>query len=501
MKLKNYFFLLFLIFNWYLFAQQTNTDTYIFDFNEQAIKEKNDKLQIKPVGITLTEDRFGNQASAIYLHGSPFSYLNLGSSSLLKPQVGTISIWVNLDEPVYAGKGDVYNPIICTKNGQANDYFNVAYSIGYGFKFKHLVASISKDSMNDVGISSKEVFKFGVWFHLVQVIGKDYLSFYVNGELQQKVKKNFEMVYLEGDSVTVGNTASKKNDRWSRGKFDDIQFYHRALTEKEILDLYLAPNPNPFQNTLSGLLKFGGVILGSVIVIIVVLIQNKRRLHRQKQALEMNNKISELELKVVKAQINPKFISLCLNAIRDLINQGNEEKAGQYIAKFSLFLRMVLNFSDRNFIALKDEVEIMQLNIELEALIHQNIFVVKYDIEASVKLNDTQIPSLISLPFIENAILNAVHNRSELGSPELRIHVFKTETLVCIEITNSNYMLDVENYRYHKAKGQELVTDKMAYLNELSETVNIQLKTEHFKMPSAKVAGTKIRIELLDNHY
>jgi hypothetical protein len=484
-----------------LLAQQTDADAFIFDFNEQAFKEKDNKLQIKPVGITLTEDRFGNKASAIYLHGNPFSYLNLGSSPLLKPQVGTISIWVNLEAPVYAGKGGAYNPIIGTKNKQPNDYFNVAYAIGYGLQFKHLVVSVSKDSMNDAGISSKEEFKFGVWNHLVQVIGKDYLSFYINGELQQKVKKNFEMVYLEGDSVTVGNTASKKNDRWSMGKFDDIQFYHRALSEKEILDLYLAPNPNQFRNTLSNVLKFGSVILGLVVIIIIILIQNRRRLLRQKRSLEMNNRISELELKVVKAQINPKFISLCLNAIRDLINQGNEEKAGQYIAKFSLFLRMILNFSDRNFIALKDEIEIMQLNIELEALIHQNIFVVKFDIEESLSLGDIQIPSLISLPFIENAILNAVHNRSELESPELRIHIFKTETLVCLEIVNSNYMLDLDSYRYHKAKGQELVTNKMAYLNEISDTVNIELKTEHFKIPSTKTAGTKLRFELLDNQY
>jgi Histidine kinase/Concanavalin A-like lectin/glucanases superfamily len=355
--------------------------------------------------------------------------------------------------------------------------------------------------MNDVGIYSKEVFKFGAWYHVVQVIGKDYLSFYINGELQQKMKKNFEMVYLEGDSVMVGNTASKKNDRWSLGKFDDIQFFHRALSEKEILDLYLAPNPNPFRNTLSNVLKFGSVILGLVVIIIIVMIQNRRKLLRQKRGLEMNNRISELELKVVKAQINPKFISLCLNAIRDLIHQGNEEKAGQYIAKFSLFLRMILNFSDRNFIAIKDEMEIMQLNIELEALIHQNTFVAKFDIDTSINLGDIQIPSLISLPFIENAILNAVHNRSELQPPELLISISKKETLVCLEITNSNYMLDLDSYRYHKAKGQELVTNKMAYLNEISNTIQIRLKTEHFKMPSAKVAGTKLSFELLDNHY
>ncbi len=501
MKLKSSIFILFLICNWYLLSQTTNTVSCVFDFNENIIKEKDNKLQIKPVGVTLTEDRFGNQASAIYLHGSAFSYLNLGTSPLLKPKVGTISIWINLDEIIYAGKGGLSNPIIGTKNGQPDDYFNVAYSMAYSMYSKRLVTSLSVDSMHDVGVSAKEPFKFGAWYHLVQVIGKDYLAFYINGELQQKGIKNFDMVYLTGDSVTVGNTASKKNDRWSTGKFDDIQFYNRALTEKEILDLYLAPNPNRFQDTLSTVLKFSSIIIGLIIAIIIIIIRNKRNLARQKQALEMNNKISELELKVVKAQINPKFISHCLNAIRDLINQGNEEKAGQYIAKFSLFLRMVLNFSDKSFITLKNEMEMMQLNIELEALIHQDTFGIKYHVDESINSHDILIPSLITLPFIENAILNAANNKSELKPPELTVRIFKSKEQVCIEIVNTNYMLDSNSYFYHKAKGQELVSNKMKYLNELSNGIKLQMKIEHFKMPLAKSVGTKLRLEILEHSY
>lgn len=45
----------------------SQTDTSIcltFDFNNREIKENNNKIAIKPVGVSLTYDRFGNDDMA-----------------------------------------------------------------------------------------------------------------------------------------------------------------------------------------------------------------------------------------------------------------------------------------------------------------------------------------------------------------------------------------------------------------------------------------------------
>ncbi len=499
--MKRFLFNLLLILNWEFQAQHANIATYTFDFNEQQFKEKNNKIQIKAIGATLTEDRFGNPSSAAYLHGSEYSYLNLGTSKLLKPQVFTISIWVNLDIPIYAGSGDFYNPIIGTKNPQAHDFFNVAYSIGYPLKVKRMTAGISKDSVCNLAITAKEDFVFGRWHHLAFVVDYHNAAFYVDGTLEQRITKNFKLDYLETDSIMVGNNASKKNNRWSMGRFDDIQFFNQALTEKEILDLYLAPNPNIRQQNIALALKFGSIIIGLILLIIISFIRNRRILNRQKQRMELINKISELELKVVKSQINPKFISDCLNAIRDLINEGNTEKAGQYIAKFSLYLRMVLNFSDRSFICLKDELEVLRLNLELEALVYRQIFKFKYNCDQLLDLKESTIPALITLPFIENAVLNAVNNKSELRLAEIDVRVYKSGENIGIEIANANFMRDRIAYKAHSSKGQELVSNKMSYLNELSKSVKIDLKTETFQLQDKQATGTRFILEVTENLY
>src|SRR6185437_11489176 len=110
---------------------QTDTNYVLnFNFNNHQLKEADNKIAIKPVGVSLTDDRFGNNESALFLHGHAESYLNLGVSTLLKPQKSTLSLWVKLDRRIYTGKGYDSNPIMETKNGPGDDFI-LAYSITY----------------------------------------------------------------------------------------------------------------------------------------------------------------------------------------------------------------------------------------------------------------------------------------------------------------------------------------------------------------------------------
>ncbi|MBL7936754.1 MAG: LamG domain-containing protein, partial [Bacteroidia bacterium] len=240
--------------------------TIIFDFNTGEIKEKNNRITPKAIGVSLVKDRFGNEQSAAYLHGNPSSYLNLGTSSLLKPIYGSISIWVNLDRHIYAGKGSEANPIISTKNGIQDD-FNYAYNLSYDFKSKRLFAISHKDSTQEINIRSENEFLFNNWYHLVFTFNSSQFAFYINGKLQQTASKQFSLNYLTGDSVIIGNSASKKNDRYSQGTFDDIQFFHHALSPSEVLELYEAPNPNKTKQFIIESTKYIAIVIIFILII------------------------------------------------------------------------------------------------------------------------------------------------------------------------------------------------------------------------------------------
>lgn len=494
MRFKFFPFFIFYCCPLFFVAQIDSTVTLTFDFNEHMIKEKHNKVIPRAEGVTLTADRFGNEKSAVYLHGNVSCYLNLSSSKLVKPKIGSVSLWVNLDRRVYSGKGFDNNPIIYTKNNQELD-FNVAYEIAYDCYGKKIMVYCARDSLKEAIAAGEDNFSFGKWYHLVICFNNDFLTFYINGELQHKTRKGFVTDYLESDSVVIGHTASTKNERYSQGIFDDIIFFHRVLSEKEIKKLYNAPNPNKFKNAISEISKYGIIVLALILIIIVLIIRNKKALKRQKEQLELINKITELELKVVKTQMNPHFISNCLAAIQELIYKNDIDRAGQYIAKFSYFLRQVLNYSDKNYISLAEEIEIIILNIELEQLRFKNEFSFEINVDAKIELEEILIPSLITQPFIENAIWHGLLPLDNLRKPILKVNVFLHEGFPIIEIEDNGVGRHSCKKDNRNSKGTKLVLDKIESLNRLNQTSNYKMEIIDLTNNNERI-GTRIRIQL-----
>ena len=265
-----------------IYSQIDSSIILSFDFNDHQIKEKNNKVVSRYIGVSLVEDRFGNEKSAIYLHGHNASYLNLGTSDLLKPKAGTISLWVKMERKVYTGKGYESNPIITTKNLNKYDFYD-AYVLFYDWKSDRLMVFSSKDSTEQAGVNSLETMVFNKWYHLLFTYDDTHLAFYINGQLQLKTRKGFATVFDKKDSVVVGNGASTNNARYMRGTVDDIQIFHKVLNEEEIKKIYEAPNPNKFRKTIAELGKYFVIGLFFLVLLFVIIFMNKRKLKRQKE--------------------------------------------------------------------------------------------------------------------------------------------------------------------------------------------------------------------------
>ncbi len=488
------FVVLFFSYNSCLFSQISSTTSLTFDFNEQQIKEKDNQLIIKPVGASLVEDRFGNEKSAIYFHGHNASYLNLGTSNLLKPKMGSISLWVNLERKVYAGKGYEGNPIIGTKNSPNPDFCD-SYVIFYDFKSDRLMAFSSKDSTEQAGANSIETFTFNKWHHLLITYDNKHLAFYIDGSLQLKTPKNYETKFDVNDSVVVGHSASLKNVRYMRGSVDDIQFFHKVLSDKEINELYNAPNPNKFRNTITEVSKYLVIIILFLIVLFLIISLNKRKLKRQQEKFELQNKINELEIKVIKGQINPHFISNCLAAIQNLIYQNEPDVAAQYIAKFNKLMRDVLTISDKTFIYLSEELEIIKLNIELEQLRFNNKFNFKLIVQDNIDVEELLIPSLITQPIIENAIWHGLLPLKDSRSGSLQLIIYTNNNFLIIEITDNG--VGRGDYKEKESsKGTKLVQDKLQSINKLFNTTHYKVAIIDLIDHENKPIGTTVKIQL-----
>ncbi|MCU0325142.1 MAG: hypothetical protein MUF45_07790 [Spirosomaceae bacterium] len=191
----------------------------------------------KVVGATLTTDRFGKPESAYYFNGTPSNYLNLGSSSVLKPTNGTISLWASIEDFSTTGAGFSYNPIILVKNGNQNNFFE-AYCIYITDNEKFISIVTSPNPVNEKYIYSNANYVKNKWSHVAITFTKDSLKLFIDGKLDKKVFKGFSTEYSSTDSVMLGNSADVQNNRYYKGKIDDVRVYNRALGDSEILSLY-----------------------------------------------------------------------------------------------------------------------------------------------------------------------------------------------------------------------------------------------------------------------
>jgi|GEM_PF-2109639 len=190
------------------------------------------------VGAALTADRFGNANSAYYFNGQPNCYINLGTSSTLKPLKGSISVWARPDGFSALGSGYLLNPIILTKNQPGNNCYE-GYAIGLvtvtGYPEFH--NTITQPFCNQINAIYSGV-NYQSWYHIVMTWDFSTLKLYINGALHQSLNKGFPNSFLAGDSIMVGNSANVQNNRFFLGAIDDLMIYGHALQPSEVSTLY-----------------------------------------------------------------------------------------------------------------------------------------------------------------------------------------------------------------------------------------------------------------------
>lgn len=479
-------------------AQDPESDAVLrFDFNDHRIHENNDQVTITATGVNLVDDRFGNERSALYVYGNTHSYVNLGSSDLLKPEQGTISLWVNLQTPIYFGKGYSANPFITMRNGPGDDFVNACF-IGYDFLARRINVQNSNDSLRSVSIYAQSILEVNSWYHVVMTFDDRHCAMYLDGRLQANLKKDFRTHYYRGDTVVIGASIGQKNQRYTLAIFDDLRIFHRVLTEEEIRNLYHEPNPNRFRNLLTELLKYGTVFLIFLLVIALIIIRNRRKLKRQKEFYELHHRITELEINAIKSQMNPHFISNSMSAIQSLIFGREYDKASQYIAKLGLLMRRILDYSEKTYTTLEEELGIIRLNLDLEQLRFDNDFSFEISIAPGINIKEVIIPSLITQPFIENAIWHGLLPLTQ-RPPVLKVRVYEENKIPFISIEDNGVgrgialKPDMKN-----SYGIRLAAEKIEGINRLRDNIDFKMKIVDLFDNHNIPLGTSVVIQLLN---
>lgn len=235
------------------------------------------------------------------------------------------------------------------------------------------------------------------------------------------------------------------------------------------------------------------IILVSFIAITYLFVKQNRLKNKHQQLL--------LEQKLLRVQINPHFISNCLAAIQELIYAHNYKKASLYLAKFNFFLRQILNHSEKAYVSLAQELEVISLYIELEQLRFSNEVQFKLHIDEYIDTSAIHIPTLLTQPIIENAIWHGLLPLRGKRLPTLSITVYQKNSLYYIDVIDNGVgrgIIKNENNTQHISKGTQILKDKIANINKLMNSNSYQLSIEDLKDVNGLAQGTKVTIQLTD---
>jgi len=145
--------------------------------------------------------------------------------------------------------------------------------------------------------------------------------------------------------------------------------------------------------------------------------------------------LRQSRLTALRAQMNPHFMFNVLNSVQGLFNIGRTEKANEVLARFSDLMRTVLDMSGSELIPLSQELELIDLYLELEAVRFGDSFTYAVTVADGIDPEQISVPSMLIQPFAENAVKHGLLHRK--GEKRLGISVEKEKDVLKISIDDN----------------------------------------------------------------
>ncbi|MES2881185.1 MAG: histidine kinase [Bacteroidota bacterium] len=137
---------------------------------------------------------------------------------------------------------------------------------------------------------------------------------------------------------------------------------------------------------------------------------------QQLDTLQLEALVKSLELKTIKAHINPHFIFNALNSIRALIDE-NPARARRAITELSSILRSSLNVEKGETVSLEEELKIVKDYLALETMRFEDRLKVVYDIDEDTL--SQQVPPMMLQLLVENAIKHGISKQVRGGQVKI----------------------------------------------------------------------------------
>lgn len=305
----------------------------------------------------------------------------------------------------------------------ANKGLTIAKSMGNKVEMNHSYIILSKifrlQKKNDLSIShSLEALKIGQEIEHpaeINMAAKQLYELYTETKQTEKANQ-YHQLYIETKSI-LDNQESKNAllEQKLKYEYEKKELLTKAENEKKLMEITSA---NERKNLRKNIWL---IVFGSILVLLIVSAFFLYKNFKQKSIIT-NQKNNLLKQKLLVSQMNPHFIFNSLNAIQNYIFKQDSLKAGNYLSQFSELIRMILDYSRKDYISVDAEVKLLNNYLELQKLRFENKFDFAIVVDDKIDTESIHIPPMLAQPFIENAIEHGIFYKKDKGRVDVRLY-------------------------------------------------------------------------------
>ena len=340
------------------------------------------------------------------------------------------------------------------KTEEARSYISKSLSLSKEMDAKPLLVDNYRSmvQLNELENRSKEAFKY---LKLYTEVKDSLYNSEKNKQLveietkYQTAQKDQEIELLEKENELIEKEAQRQ---------DDIK---KALIIGVLLSILLA---------------------GLLIYTLRQKLINQKAIAAKDEEIKISNlreQLGTLEMKALRAQMNPHFLFNSMNSINKMILSEDHENASKYLTKFSKLIRLMLENSEHQKVSLQDELDMLKAYMELEIIRFKGKISYSIHLDENLDSETILIPSMILQPFVENAIWHGLLPKDENG--EIEIKIKEMDDYLQCSITDSGIgrkaSMDLKKDSKHKKKsmGIKITTDRLKLMTKekLKEVINI----------------------------
>lgn len=301
----------------------------------------------------------------------------------------------------------------------------------------------------------------------------------------------YQLKGLESSWIEAGSKRQVSYAYLPPGKYEfRVQAFAGKQQVSQITALTIIISPPWWQSWWFYLLLV--LITGTVLFAII-----RDRLNRFRERTTYQKRLWELENQALRAQINPHFIFNALQAVKLFVLQNDVAQAEHYMSRFARLMRQIMDNSQQNAVSLHEELELLDNYLQLEQLRHDYCFDYRFEIADDVLPNETEVPSMMLQPFVENSVLHGlVHKKDGWGL--LIVRCLRRVGGLIIEIedngvgrTRAAALKNQLRREHHRSAGLEITARRLALF---SEQMPEAARYEIIDLPDD--AGTRVEIWL-----